>query len=255
MASSLPRLFDDVVSLPRGKRSAREPALTLTQLGDAIKTAPLCLRALLPSKHDALRNRVTDCGDYYGFRAALGDEPTQRSHGGSRHSDKHQQYTLDIVIEVAWGALTQRVDDWLATSLHDLRISGSGRARASTNWGSCHGLSSQDWSDASCWIISGLRQAETWLEPCSIDDCASLVLDEVACCIGLAIDADMVKQLLAPLCIGVAEPSPFCARTLMRCRAMEPILGKVRWSKEPGLARTHVFLWKGSFSTIGNPSR
>ena len=51
------------------------------------------------------------------------------------------------------------------------------------------------------------------------------MLEEISTCVGVLVDHEQISRFCSPFCMEIAEPTLFCAKTLLRSRAMESVLG------------------------------
>ena len=103
-----------------------------------------------------------------------------------------------MAVELAWDLLARFVDDFLIRSLPDLRAALPRRIACACGFGRSVELSADLRSESSRWTAGGLSTLEQLLIPCSIDECAASVVQEVARCAGVEVAVGAPPHLRKP---------------------------------------------------------
>jgi len=191
-----------------------EPAISLRQFQERLKA--LDIRDLLPKRDAQLAHFIERCVDRLGLTTGpVVSRPGQAASG----SHVRQAFTLPQVTSILWEGLAGAVARFVA---QEMDFTPPKKARF--EWQATL-LDEASWDAASCVICSSMADGAAELEPTSVDECVELIAVQCMTELGVRVDADLLKQHVAPLCISVIEPSLFLAKTFVRTDRMSQLVG------------------------------
>ena len=83
-----------------------------------------------------------------------------------------------------------------------------------------------DFENTAQFIMSGLQCCtDGFLDKTSVEDCAQIITDIVYSAVGARLNASLVHDHIAPICVNFAEPCVFLARTIVRSMIMQELIG------------------------------
>jgi hypothetical protein len=175
----------------------------------------------------ALRDFLSVCPRLSSFTQRLNDVLIETSASYEDLQFTIENLTLSTVMAVVWHSTIVMMDPVIAqhviTSSFGVRTHSAAtpykRRRKLT-------LSPEQFLSISRWLCDGLPHGHEWLAVTSIDECATHICETCAYATSVSPDVDAVTTILNDVCIALAEPTLFLARTLMRSNVLNSLMGR-----------------------------